>query len=69
MRWLVTLILVVLVLAGGVWLVARDRVRTAVGLLPRAELVTYPRLGHTLKPVLEDVLDRTARFMGTLSTP
>ena len=32
------------------------------------ELVTYPRLGHTLKPVLEDALDRTAAFLrsGTL---
>jgi uncharacterized protein len=29
----------------------------------RAELVTYPRLGHGLKPVLEDVLDRTAAFL------
>jgi hypothetical protein len=31
--------------------------------LPRAELVTYPRLGHTLAPVLDDVLDRVARFL------
>ncbi len=23
----------------------------------------YPRLGHTLKPVLEDVLDRVAAFL------
>jgi hypothetical protein len=29
--------------------------------LPAAELVTYPRRGHTLAPVLEDVLDRVAR--------
>ena len=28
-----------------------------------AELVTYPRLGHTLKPVLDDVLDRVAAFL------
>jgi predicted alpha/beta-hydrolase family hydrolase len=28
--------------------------------LPAAELVAYPRLGHTLAPVLEDVLDRIA---------
>ena len=27
------------------------------------ELVTYPRLGHTLKPVLDDALDRAARFL------
>lgn len=37
----------------------RERVR----LIPNAELVTYPKLGHTLKPVLEDALDRTARFL------
>jgi pimeloyl-ACP methyl ester carboxylesterase len=27
------------------------------------ELVTYPRLGHTLKPVLDDALDRVAVFL------
>ena len=32
-------------------------------LLRDAELVTYPRLGHTLKPVLEDALDRAAAFL------
>ncbi len=32
----------------------------------RAELVTYPKLGHTLKPVLADALDRTAAFLATL---
>jgi predicted alpha/beta-hydrolase family hydrolase len=37
--------------------------RTSVGLLAHAELVTYPRLGHTLKPVLEDALDRAAAFL------
>ena len=37
----------------------RERVR----LIPDAELVTYPRLGHTLKPVLADALDRAARFL------
>ncbi len=40
-----------------------DLLRSSVGLLANAELVTYPRLGHTLKPVLEDVLDRTATFL------
>jgi hypothetical protein len=34
-----------------------------VPLLADAELVTYPRLGHTLKPVLEDVIDRIAAFL------
>jgi predicted alpha/beta-hydrolase family hydrolase len=40
-----------------------DLLRTAVGLLPKAELVTYPKLGHTLKPVLDDVLDRVVAFL------
>ncbi len=31
--------------------------------LPAAELVTYPRLGHGLTPVLDDVLDRVAAFV------
>lgn len=31
-----------------------------------AELVTYPRLGHGLKPVLDDALDRVAAFLGAL---
>ena len=37
--------------------------RAAVPLLRDAELVTYPGLGHTMKPVLDDALDRTARFL------
>jgi len=37
--------------------------RARVPLLPDAELVTYPGLGHTLKPVLEDALDRAAAFL------
>lgn len=40
-----------------------ELLRTAVGLLPDARLVTYPRLGHTLRPVLDDVLDLTAAFL------
>lgn len=40
-----------------------DLLRERVALLRGAELVTYPRLGHTLKPVLEDALDRTAAFL------
>jgi predicted alpha/beta-hydrolase family hydrolase len=43
-----------------------ELLRIAVPMLARAELVTYPRLGHTLKPVLEDVLDRVARFVAGL---
>lgn len=37
--------------------------RAAVGQLGDARLVTYPRLGHTLRPVLDDVLDRLAAFL------
>ena len=31
-----------------------------------AELVTYPKLGHGVLPVLDDVLDRVAAFLGSL---
>lgn len=34
--------------------------------LPAAELVTYPRLGHGLGPVLDDALDRVAAFLARL---
>lgn len=34
--------------------------------LPDATLVTYPRIGHGLKPVLDDVLDHTADFVRAL---
>jgi predicted alpha/beta-hydrolase family hydrolase len=44
-----------------------DLLRAAVPMLRDAELVTYPKLGHTLKPVLDDVLDRVARFVEPLS--
>jgi len=40
--------------------------RAAVSRLPQAELVTYPRLGHTLKPVLDDALDRVAAFLSAV---
>ena len=47
-----------------------ELLRAAVSRLARAELVTYPRLGHTLKPVLDDVLDRVAAFLAVgLSGP
>jgi pimeloyl-ACP methyl ester carboxylesterase len=56
----------VLLLSGEADPFARiDLLRASVGRLERAELVTYPRLGHTLKPVLEDVLDRAAAFLRT----
>jgi predicted alpha/beta-hydrolase family hydrolase len=40
-----------------------DLLRARVELLRDAEVVTYPRLGHTLKPVLADALDRAAAFL------
>ncbi len=43
-----------------------DLLRAAVPTLGDAELVTYPDLGHTLKPVLDDALERTARFLKAL---
>lgn len=43
-----------------------ELLRAAVPLLPQAELVTYPRLGHGLIPVLEDVLDRVAAFLSAI---
>lgn len=46
-----------------------DLLRGAMPALAHGELVTYPRLGHTLQPVLEDVLDRTAAFILGLPDP
>ncbi len=41
-----------------------DLLRAAVPHLGgHAELVTYPKLGHGLMPVLDDVLDRVAAFL------
>jgi hypothetical protein len=54
----------VLLLSGEADPMARiELLRAAVPLLADAELHTYPRLGHTLKPVLEDALDRAAAFL------
>lgn len=43
-----------------------ELLRAAADRLPSVELVTYPRLGHTLKPVLDDALDRVAAFLAAL---
>ena len=57
----------VLLLSGEADPFARlELLRVSVGLLPKAELVTYPRLGHTLRPVLDDVLDRVRTFVESL---
>jgi predicted alpha/beta-hydrolase family hydrolase len=41
--------------------------RDLVHQLPEAHLVTFPKLGHTLRPRLEDVLDLTATFLQEVS--
>jgi hypothetical protein len=44
-----------------------DLLREAVAtLLPTAELVTWPRVGHGLGPVLDEALDRIAAFVSSL---
>ena len=54
----------VLLLSGEADPFARiELLRAAVPLLRDAELHTYPRLGHSLKPVLDDALDRAAAFL------
>jgi predicted alpha/beta-hydrolase family hydrolase len=59
----------VLLLSGEADPFARiDLLRANVPRIPRAELVTYPRLGHTLKPVLDDVLDRVTAFLTTIAS-
>lgn len=57
----------VLLLSGEADPFARvELLRALVADLPRATLVTYPRLGHTLKPVLDDALDRVVAFVRAL---
>jgi predicted alpha/beta-hydrolase family hydrolase len=55
----------VLLLSGEADPFARiDLLRQARGeRLPRAELVTYPRVGHSLRPVLADTLDQVMAFV------
>jgi predicted alpha/beta-hydrolase family hydrolase len=53
----------VLLLSGEADPFARlDLLRAAVEGLPDARLVTYPGLGHSLRPVLDDALDLIAEF-------
>jgi pimeloyl-ACP methyl ester carboxylesterase len=60
----------VLLLSGEADPFARiDLLREAVTTLPDAELVTYPGLGHGLAPVLDDALDRVARFLRERASP
>ena len=39
-----------------------DLLRAAIGTLRDAQLITYPRMGHSLTRVLDDALDRIAEF-------
>jgi len=43
-----------------------DILETSMPLLANATLVTYPRLGHGLRPVLDDALARIAAFLRTI---
>lgn len=43
-----------------------ELLRAAVPRLPDGRLVTYPGLGHTIRPVLDDALDRVAAFVAGL---
>jgi len=58
----------VLLLSGESDQFARvDLLRQAVSLLPNAELVTWPRVGHGLIKVLDEALDRVAEFVQALA--
>jgi uncharacterized protein len=43
-----------------------DLLRSSVRRLPRAELVTYPGVGHGLLSVVDDAMDRVAAFVRQL---
>jgi len=43
-----------------------DLLRTAVARLPSAQLVTYPGVRHGVAPVLPDVMDRVATWLGSM---
>jgi uncharacterized protein len=58
----------VLLLSGEADPFARiELLRAAVPLLRDAQLHTYPTLGHSLKSVLDDALDRAAEFLAKLA--
>ena len=43
-----------------------DLLEAAMPSLVHGRLVTYPRLGHSLKPVLDDVVDTVVAFLAEL---
>ena len=54
----------VLILSGEADAFARvELLRAAVRLLPQAELVTFPRVGHGLLSVIDAAMDRVAEFL------
>ena len=54
----------VLILSGEADPFARvELLRAAVRLLPQAELVTFPRVGHGLLSVIDAAMDRVAEFV------
>ena len=54
----------VLLLSGEADPFARiDLLRRSVRLLPHAELVTFPRVGHGLLSVVDEAMDRVASFV------
>lgn len=56
----------VLLLSGEADPFARiDLLRLAVERLSDAKLVTYPKVGHGLRPVLDTALDEVAAFIGS----
>ena len=58
----------VLLLSGEADPFARiDLLRRAVARLGDARLATWPRVGHGLRPVLDDALDRVEAFLGEVS--
>jgi len=46
-----------------------DLLRNAVQLLPDAELHTWPRVGHTLRPVFDEALARVVGFLERIAAP
>jgi uncharacterized protein len=43
-----------------------DLLRESISLLPNAELITWPGVGHGLTRVLDQALDKVAEFVGEL---
>jgi len=45
-----------------------DLLKEAIAVrLPAARLVTYPKVGHSLRPVLDDALDEVAAFLAAIA--